>query len=618
MKHDKRNERYLQSVLDCVRSGIMAFDTVRDDNGIIIDFQWTLVNQQAQEIVQRHADALLGKRLLQEMPGNREEGLFDLYVQVVETGQMLEHEHYYEHENVKKWFYTRAVKLGDGFVVSFSDITRHKQDVSRAQENQHLYQSLFEQAHDAVFMLDLEGRHIHVNSRAADMLGYTVEEIQYVSFRDISADADASSVVLQRLMQGEKIPTYERVFRKKDGTPCPVEINVELIRDGEGKPKHIQSVVRDISQRKQAEKALRQSEERYRQLTELMSDYAIFSRIEDDGTLELEWITGRFEEITGYPSEAFNYQMIQHAMSAQDMQRLEEDTQKTINGQPTSGEYQILNKRGKNIWLYISRVPAWDDTKSKVIGIYSVGQDITAHKQAQQRKLELALEKERRVLFTQFIQNAAHEFRTPLAIINSNAYLLKRLQSEPKRHEKIDQIETQVDRINQLVDALLMTVRLESSGLHGRTSMKVAHLLQLVCDDFKNSQIDLPQIQCHNDHEDVIVKGDAEALKEALKQIILNASQFTPRDGYITIKTLMNAEHIMIEVHDTGVGIAEEYLPDVFRVFWRQDTARTTPGFGLGLPIAQRIAQLHGGEITLESQIGQGTVVRLSLPLLRP
>ncbi|MFN8383385.1 MAG: PAS domain S-box protein [Anaerolineales bacterium] len=143
------------------------------------------------------------------------------------------------------------------------DITERR----RAEEAKELaeahYRGLFNQSHDAIFILDLQGRHIAANQRAADLMGYALEEMYGLSFRETSAELQQSSQVIHQLLNGEHIPLYERFFKKKDGTVFPVEINVELIRDSHGNPQHIQSVVRDISRRKEVESKLRESEERW-------------------------------------------------------------------------------------------------------------------------------------------------------------------------------------------------------------------------------------------------------------------------------------------------------------------------------------------------------------------
>jgi|GEM_PF-3328252 len=159
----------------------------------------------------------------------------------------------------------------DGNILTSSfirDITERKLAEEAKQEAEARYRGLFEQTHDAIFILDLQGRHLTENQRAADMMGYTPEEMHGLSVRETSAELQQSLQVIQQLLDGKHISLYERLFQKKDGTIFPVEINVELVRDMHGNPLHIQSVVRDISERKLAEKKISESEERFRLLFE--------------------------------------------------------------------------------------------------------------------------------------------------------------------------------------------------------------------------------------------------------------------------------------------------------------------------------------------------------------
>ena len=141
-----------------------------------------------------------------------------------------------------------------GGIILFSEVITERKQAEAARDEAELhYRALFEQTHDAIFILDFAGRHLAVNQRATDMLGYSREELLGLSANDISAEPAQSDQILQRLMNGESLPHYERLFRKKDGRVIPVEINVELVHDAQGKPRHIQSVVRDITDRRQAE-----------------------------------------------------------------------------------------------------------------------------------------------------------------------------------------------------------------------------------------------------------------------------------------------------------------------------------------------------------------------------
>jgi diguanylate cyclase (GGDEF)-like protein/PAS domain S-box-containing protein len=145
-----------------------------------------------------------------------------------------------------------------------------QQEIRQREKAEHRYRALFGQSHDAVFILDVQGKHLEVNQRAADLLGYTVEELMQLSVTDLSDQKEESGYILERLQKGEDIPLYECDFNKKNGEKVTVEINAELVSDDDGVPIHIQSVVRDISERKQNEVILQEANQKLRnQLAEI-------------------------------------------------------------------------------------------------------------------------------------------------------------------------------------------------------------------------------------------------------------------------------------------------------------------------------------------------------------
>jgi two-component system CheB/CheR fusion protein len=121
----------ISSVLNSSLNGIMGFKAIRDKSGEIIDFEWILANDASEMMVNRDKGSLIGKRLLQQMPGNRVEGLFDKYVEVVETGRPLHMEHFYNHEGIKNWFETVAIKMEDGLAITFANISEKKEAEER-------------------------------------------------------------------------------------------------------------------------------------------------------------------------------------------------------------------------------------------------------------------------------------------------------------------------------------------------------------------------------------------------------------------------------------------------------------------------------------------------------
>ncbi|MBK8025263.1 MAG: PAS domain S-box protein [Chloroflexi bacterium] len=360
-------------------------------------------------------------------------------------------------------------------------------DVTAKRQAERRYRSLFEQSNDAVFIIGLDGRYLQVNQRAAQMLGYSVEELTALGYQetvDARMHADVERVVA-RLLAGEHEPPHERIVLRKDGSALSVEINTEVVRDADGAPLHFQAVVRDI----------------------------------------------------------------------------------------------------------------------------------TARKQAQKRAFELALEKERIELLTRFIQNAAHEFRTPLSTICSGAYLMTRIDDPERRRDKARQIETQVSRITKLIEMLLTLIRLETLETLPTHSVNLSTLLESVSHRCLTTYGDRPELRINLHQPLPSIDGDAGYLSQALEQLLDNAYRYTPPDAVITLEAGMRDSEVWVEVRDTGPGILAQDLIHIFETFWRHDQAHTTEGFGLGLSIVRRIVQHHGGTIDVESQVGQGTTFRITLPI---
>jgi len=138
----QQTQSLLYSVLNSSLDGISAFASVRDEQGNIIDFKCLLLNRSAEQIIGHSASDTVGKYLLEKMPGHRETGLFDDYVCVTETGQTLNREVYYHHEGIQGWFQITSVKLGDGFAMTFRDITSEKQAEEALRQSQARFQKL--------------------------------------------------------------------------------------------------------------------------------------------------------------------------------------------------------------------------------------------------------------------------------------------------------------------------------------------------------------------------------------------------------------------------------------------------------------------------------------------
>ena len=165
------SEMQLSSVLNSSLDGIMAFRSVRDDADTIVDFEWLLSNPTACDLMGRTEASLIGKRLLEEMPSAREEGLFEGYVHTVETGEPYQREFHYNHDGIESWFENIAVKLGDGFAVTLRNVTTLKQ-------SEQVLHQLNQQLEDRVSDLDQRHAEMVTLSEISDFLQAcaTVEE----------------------------------------------------------------------------------------------------------------------------------------------------------------------------------------------------------------------------------------------------------------------------------------------------------------------------------------------------------------------------------------------------------------------------------------------------------
>ncbi len=254
----RNSRRLLAGVLNSSLDGVAAFSALRDSQGNIIDFIWLLLNPAAEKITRRTERELVGKQLLAEMPGIVETGMFQQYVSVVETGEALETEHYYVQENIQAWFQVAAVKLGDGFTVTFRDITERKQ-----MEEQN--QALLDAIPDIMFRQRVDGTYLDVRSKQETSI--VPSQLISRNLRDIPLvvpEAVKQGIFehLQAAVETGKIQIYEYEIPMPDGvrtyeSRCVKSGADEAIR-----------IVRDVTESKRSQAALREREAQFRGIFE--------------------------------------------------------------------------------------------------------------------------------------------------------------------------------------------------------------------------------------------------------------------------------------------------------------------------------------------------------------
>lgn len=239
--------------------------------------------------------------------------------------------------------------------------------------------------------------------------------------------------------------------------------------------------------------------------------------------------------------------------------------------------------------------------------------DVTQQLQMQKRDFELALERERINLMTRFIQDAAHEFRTPLSIIATASYMMIRTEEHEQRQQRASRINQQIDRITRLVDTMLMIVEIENEVYEDQVC--IARIIEDVEHAARMEDAGQHHITAEIDMSLPAISGHEQYLHGALKQLVDNAIRHTPAGTQISIEAKRVGGNIEISVRDTGPGLTSDQVSKIFSTFWRADEAHSTPGMGLGLSIVQRIVRKHGGHIEVESTAGEGSDFRMTLPI---
>jgi PAS domain S-box-containing protein len=272
----RRSEERFRAVQETSPDGFMVFESIRGADGAIEDFRWVYMNPAAEQIVGRDAADLLGERLLVEMPGNREDGLFDDYVRVVETGERSTRVFHYVHEGMDHWFRNTAVRVGDGFAVAFADISSEKRAELELEQQSELLKTISDNATAALFMMNAQGRCTFMNPAAEAMIGFSLDEIRDMPLHDAIHHHHpdgrpypiAECPIDRALPEDSSVRAHEDVFIRKNGDMFPVVCAAAPIFDDEGKPVGTVVEVRDVTAEKESQLAVRVSEQRYRSLVE--------------------------------------------------------------------------------------------------------------------------------------------------------------------------------------------------------------------------------------------------------------------------------------------------------------------------------------------------------------
>lgn len=467
----------------------------------------------------------------------------------------------------------------------------------------------FKLSGDKLAICDLEGYFTQVNPAWEKTLGWTRTELitnPYIEF----VHPDDRSLTLteaQKLSRGINSIGFENRYRSKDGSYRWLSWNVSAFPEQQV----LYAVARDITEQKQTEAALRESELNFRTLADSMPQ--IFWTARPDGFLD--YYNQRWFDYTGMTLEqtiGWGWEPVLHP----------DDVQKCIDvwseSVRTGNEYNIEYRfrrasDGQYRWFLGRAIPLRNEN-GQIVKWFGSSTDIHDQKTARE-----AAEQANRIK-DEFLAVLSHELRTPLNPILGWAKILQKGNLDAKKAQvAFETIERNAKLQTQLIDDLLDISRI----LRGKLSLdeapvNLATVIEAALETVRLA-VEAKSIKIHTTKasEVGIVNGDAGRLQQVVWNLLSNAVKFTPSGGHIWVELNQVENYAQIQVKDSGKGINKEFIPYLFEHFRQEDSATTRKfgGLGLGLAIVRQLVELHGGTVKADSLgEGKGAIFSVEIP----
>jgi PAS domain S-box-containing protein len=374
---------------------------------------------------------------------------------------------------------------------------------------------------------------------------------------------------------------------------------------------------RDVTKRKQIEDALRISEQRFRDVSEAAGEYLW----EIDANMVYTYVSNRSIDVKGYSPEELLGHTPMEFMPEEDVGPVGEIINRAIaNKAPFKLQHRDITKSGAVLWEEVNGIPFYD-ADGTVIGLRGAGMNITERKMSEQALTEAMHKLEEKELSkSRFFAAAGHDLRQPLTAANLFLDAIKRTKPTPKQDKIIERLDHTMSIFKGQLNSLLDIARLDSGTIKPEYEpINVTEFFNLLESTFTTISSDKQVgLRLHYPmKETLIVLGDIGLLNSVLMNLVSNAIKFTSKGGAILISARKRRYEVLFQVWDTGMGILEEHLEQIFDEFYQINNPQRdrSEGLGLGLSIAKRAITLIDSKITCHSKIGRGSVFEFRLPL---
>ncbi|QJW90929.1 PAS domain S-box protein [Spirosoma taeanense] len=509
---------------------------------------------------------------------------------------------------------------------------KKKQAELELRQSEERYRLMIEGVKDyAIFMLDTTGHILTWNEGARRIKGYSANEIigRHFSTFYTAEDLESQKPARELRIAIETGRYEEEGWRvKRNGSVFWANVVITALYNEQNKLIGFSKVTRDLTERKENEENLRQSEEQYRSLVQQVTDYGIFM-MDEKGRI-INWNEGA-RRINGYTNEEIVGKYFSIFYPEEDI----------LNGKPShelkvaraEGKYEEegwrIRKDGSVFWANVV-ITAIYNAQGIHIGFSKVTRDLTERKKAEkelrnsydryrvlanelkQTNSELSVANEELEQFTSIV---SHDLQEPIRTIKSFLQLIDlkiSQQQDEKLKTYIQKSLHAANRMKELIQNLLQYSQV-SKATFSRETVKLDELLDEVLQNVKTS-VESSQARITIETQVASVYGNRTQLMQLVQNLVSNSLKFrADEDPQILIRCLKEKDQVKFAVSDNGIGIDKDDLEKIFEVFRRLHTEKDYPGTGIGLAICKRIVDRHGGQIWPESIPGKGTTFYFTL-----
>ena len=480
------------------------------------------------------------------------------------------------------------------------------------------FRHIFENAAVGIAEVNLDGRFVTVNNTLCEITGYPREELLQRSFQEITHPDDLAADIAQasRLLSGElQQYTIEKRYIRKDGSLVFVNLSGSSVRGIDDEVLHFVAIIEDITERKRAEEALRRSEQQFRSVFE----HAATAIAVTDLSGRFIQCNPAYEKLLGYTPDELrrvsSWDLVHPDDRAENMPLIDDLRHGRIPHFEIENRY--VARDGRPVWVHKFVAVLYDSTHTPT-RIMALVTDITSQRARQETQREEMRQKD------EFIAVLAHELRNPLAPIRTSVSVLRTLGStDPILARCRDVIDRQVGHMARLIDDLLDVSRLSRGELRLQRSPvlleRVLHDAAELAESLMHQQ--RQRLVMEGVPASLVVDGDGARLTQVVGNLLHNAAKYSPPDTEVRLVVGVSGPDVTISVRDHGVGIPASQIARVFDLFAQTDNARALSkgGLGIGLALARRLVELHGGTIVATSAgPGRGSEFTVRLPINQP